>query len=178
LFFGPFTGAAVVRHDPPDRYVFNYRASYAEETSAMVRYLVKILRRLQPGQIAVLAQQDSLWQRRLRWRDQGFPRAWIERRAAQPSRAPTRLLVAADAAAMSCECQNRDKSAADPKLANRAWRVRHREVDVNRNPPDQVRAGVRWKRSGKLRKKADATIAKMAVRPLIVIAWLTMGGDG
>jgi ABC-type branched-subunit amino acid transport system substrate-binding protein len=57
LFFGPFTGAAVVRHDPPDRYVFNYRASYAEETGALVRYLVK-LRRLQPGQIAVLAQQD------------------------------------------------------------------------------------------------------------------------
>jgi len=58
LFFGPFTGAAVVRHDPPDRYVFNYRASYAEETGALVRYLVKI-RRLQPAQIAVLAQQDS-----------------------------------------------------------------------------------------------------------------------
>jgi ABC-type branched-subunit amino acid transport system substrate-binding protein len=58
LFFGPFTGAAVVRHDPPDRYVFNYRASYAEETGALVRYLVK-LRRLQPAQIAVLAQQDS-----------------------------------------------------------------------------------------------------------------------
>ena len=58
LFFGPFTGASVVRRDPPDRYVFNYRASYAEETSALVRYLVKI-RRLQPGQIAVLAQQDS-----------------------------------------------------------------------------------------------------------------------
>src|SRR6185295_7779565 len=58
LFFGPFTGASVVRHDPPDRYVFNYRASYAEETGALVRYLVK-LRKLQPGQIAVLAQQDA-----------------------------------------------------------------------------------------------------------------------
>jgi ABC-type branched-subunit amino acid transport system substrate-binding protein len=58
LFFGPFTGASVVRHDPPDRYVFTYRASYAEETGALVRYLVK-LRRLQPSQIAVLAQQDS-----------------------------------------------------------------------------------------------------------------------
>jgi len=58
LFFGPFTGASVVRRDPPDRYVFNYRASYAEETGALVRYLVK-LRRLQPAQIAVLAQQDS-----------------------------------------------------------------------------------------------------------------------
>jgi len=33
--------------DPPDRYVFNYRASYAEETDAVVRYLVKV-RRLKP----------------------------------------------------------------------------------------------------------------------------------
>jgi len=58
LFFGAFTGANVLRSDPPDRYVFNYRASYAEETDAVVRYLVK-LRHLQPRQIAVLAQQDS-----------------------------------------------------------------------------------------------------------------------
>jgi branched-chain amino acid transport system substrate-binding protein len=58
LFFGAFTGANVLRHDPPDRYVFNYRASYAEETDAVVRYLVK-LRKLQPRQIAVFAQQDS-----------------------------------------------------------------------------------------------------------------------
>jgi branched-chain amino acid transport system substrate-binding protein len=58
LFFGAFTGANVLRHDPPDRYVFNYRASYAEETDAAVRYLVKI-RRLQPRQIAVFAQQDA-----------------------------------------------------------------------------------------------------------------------
>jgi ABC-type branched-subunit amino acid transport system substrate-binding protein len=58
LFFGAFTGAGVLRRDPPDRYVFNYRASYAEETDAVVRYLVKI-RRLRPEQIAVFAQQDS-----------------------------------------------------------------------------------------------------------------------
>jgi branched-chain amino acid transport system substrate-binding protein len=58
LFFGPLTGAAVVRHDPPDRYVFNYRPSYAEETDAAVRYLVK-MRRLQPRNIAVFAQKDS-----------------------------------------------------------------------------------------------------------------------
>jgi branched-chain amino acid transport system substrate-binding protein len=58
LFFGAFTGANVLRHDPPDRYVFNYRASYAEETDATVRYLVKI-RRLQPRQIVVFAQEDS-----------------------------------------------------------------------------------------------------------------------
>jgi len=58
LFFGPLTGANVVRHDPPDRYVFNYRPSYAEETDATVRYLLK-MRKLQPRQIAVFAQKDS-----------------------------------------------------------------------------------------------------------------------
>jgi branched-chain amino acid transport system substrate-binding protein len=58
LFFGAYTGANVVRHDPPDRYVFNYRPSYAEESEALVHYLVK-LRRLQPRQIAVFAQDDA-----------------------------------------------------------------------------------------------------------------------
>src|SRR5215468_1454550 len=57
LFFGAFTGAGLLRNDPPDRYVFNYRASYAEETAAVVNYLVKV-RRLLPEQIAVFAQQD------------------------------------------------------------------------------------------------------------------------
>jgi branched-chain amino acid transport system substrate-binding protein len=58
LFFGAFTGANILRNDPPDRYVFNYRASYSEETEAAVRYLIK-LRKLRPKQIAVFAQQDS-----------------------------------------------------------------------------------------------------------------------
>jgi branched-chain amino acid transport system substrate-binding protein len=58
LFFGAFTGAGLLRNDPPDRYVFNYRSSYAEETSAVVHYLVKV-RHLRPNQIAVFAQQDS-----------------------------------------------------------------------------------------------------------------------
>lgn len=58
LFFGAFTGANLLRRDPPDRYVFNYRPSYAEETAAVVHYLVKI-RRLRPEQIAVFAQEDS-----------------------------------------------------------------------------------------------------------------------
>ena len=58
LFFGAFTGAGLLRRDPPDRYVFNYRASYAEETDAVVRYLVKV-RGLRPDQIAVFAQQDA-----------------------------------------------------------------------------------------------------------------------
>jgi branched-chain amino acid transport system substrate-binding protein len=58
MFFGAFTGANLLRRDPPDRYVFNYRASYAEETDAVVRYLVNV-RRLRPEQIVVFAQQDS-----------------------------------------------------------------------------------------------------------------------
>jgi branched-chain amino acid transport system substrate-binding protein len=58
LFFGAFTGSSLLRSDPPDRYVFNYRASYGEETDAVVRYLIK-LRHLQPRQIAVLAQDDA-----------------------------------------------------------------------------------------------------------------------
>jgi branched-chain amino acid transport system substrate-binding protein len=58
LFFGAFSGAALLRRDPPDRYVFNYRASYAEETEAAVRYLVKV-RKIKPEQIVVFAQQDA-----------------------------------------------------------------------------------------------------------------------
>jgi branched-chain amino acid transport system substrate-binding protein len=58
LFFGAFTGAGLLRNDPPDRYVFNYRASYAEETAAVVNYLVKV-RGLLPEQIAVFAQHDA-----------------------------------------------------------------------------------------------------------------------
>jgi ABC-type branched-subunit amino acid transport system substrate-binding protein len=58
LFFGAFTGADLLRRDPPDRYVFNYRASYAEETNAVVRYLVNV-RKLRPEQIAVFAQHDA-----------------------------------------------------------------------------------------------------------------------
>jgi ABC-type branched-subunit amino acid transport system substrate-binding protein len=58
LFYGAFTGASLLRRDPPDRYVFNYRAGYGEETDAVVRYLVKV-RRLKTEQIAVFAEQDS-----------------------------------------------------------------------------------------------------------------------
>jgi ABC-type branched-subunit amino acid transport system substrate-binding protein len=58
LFFGPFTGAGLLRRDPPDRYVFNYRASYAEETATIVKYLVDV-KRIRPSEIAVFAQQDG-----------------------------------------------------------------------------------------------------------------------
>jgi ABC-type branched-subunit amino acid transport system substrate-binding protein len=58
LFFAPFTGAGLTRHEPPDRYVFNYRPSYAEETAQVVHFLVKV-RHLRADQIAVFTQQDG-----------------------------------------------------------------------------------------------------------------------
>jgi ABC-type branched-subunit amino acid transport system substrate-binding protein len=58
LLFGPFTGAGFLRRDPPDRYVFNYRASYAEETGTILKYLVEF-KKLKPEQIAVFAQRDA-----------------------------------------------------------------------------------------------------------------------
>src|SRR5262249_13067356 len=58
VLFGAFTGANLLRRDPPDRYVFNYRASYAEETHAIVRYLLQV-RRVKPDEIAVFAQRDG-----------------------------------------------------------------------------------------------------------------------
>jgi branched-chain amino acid transport system substrate-binding protein len=57
-FVGAFTGAALLRQDPPDRYVFNYRASYAREIAAMVDHFVR-RRRIRPQRIAVFAQADS-----------------------------------------------------------------------------------------------------------------------
>jgi len=58
LFFGAFTGAGLLREEPPNRYVFNYRASYAEETEKTVQYLMDI-RKLKPEEIAVFAQSDD-----------------------------------------------------------------------------------------------------------------------
>ncbi|HEY7331230.1 MAG TPA: ABC transporter substrate-binding protein [Gemmataceae bacterium] len=58
VFFGAHTGAGVLRRDPPDRYVFNYRASFVEETAAIVQYLLTI-RGVKPDEIAVFAQQDG-----------------------------------------------------------------------------------------------------------------------
>lgn len=61
IFFGAFSGASLLRNDPPDRYVFNYRASYAEETAAIVRHLVEV-QRIDPARIAVLTQDDAFGQ--------------------------------------------------------------------------------------------------------------------
>jgi ABC-type branched-subunit amino acid transport system substrate-binding protein len=58
LFFGAFTGSKILRRDPPDRYVFNYRASYEDETAKMVNYLIDVKKVPDRG-IVVFAQHDS-----------------------------------------------------------------------------------------------------------------------
>ncbi len=58
LMFGAFTGAGLLRRDPPDRYVFNYRASYEQETSAMAGYFLDVLK-FPPASIMVFAQNDA-----------------------------------------------------------------------------------------------------------------------
>jgi ABC-type branched-subunit amino acid transport system substrate-binding protein len=57
-FYGAYTGAGALRKQPPDRYVVNYRASYAEETAAMVEALVSQLG-FQPEEIAFFTQRDA-----------------------------------------------------------------------------------------------------------------------
>jgi branched-chain amino acid transport system substrate-binding protein len=58
VFFGALSGGDLLRHTPPDRYVFNFRPSYAQETAAAVRWLAGA-RRIAPGRIAVFAQEDE-----------------------------------------------------------------------------------------------------------------------
>ncbi|MBF0461694.1 MAG: ABC transporter substrate-binding protein [Magnetococcales bacterium] len=57
LLFGAYTGAALLRKDPPDRYVINFRAGYREETAAMVVGL--LARGIKPEEIAFFTQNDS-----------------------------------------------------------------------------------------------------------------------
>ncbi|HKA90076.1 MAG TPA: ABC transporter substrate-binding protein [Haliangiales bacterium] len=57
-FFGAFTGAGLLRKTPPDRYVINFRASYAQETGEMVRGLTKDLG-IRPEDIAFMTQNDA-----------------------------------------------------------------------------------------------------------------------
>jgi len=58
VFFGPLSGADLLRKSPPDRVVFNYRASLAEEAAAAVRWLVDV-KRIPAERIAVLVQKDD-----------------------------------------------------------------------------------------------------------------------
>ena len=57
LLFGAFTGAGLLRRTPPNRYVINYRASYTQETAAMVQGL--LARGVLPYEIAIFSQDDG-----------------------------------------------------------------------------------------------------------------------
>ena len=57
LLYGAFTGAGVLRRDPPDRHVINYRASYVQETAAMVEGLLEA--GIEPQEIAFFTQNDG-----------------------------------------------------------------------------------------------------------------------
>jgi serine/threonine protein kinase len=58
LLFAPISGAAALRKNPPDRYVFNYRAAYAQEIAKLVDHFKKV-KRVQDRQIAAFLQDDS-----------------------------------------------------------------------------------------------------------------------
>ena len=58
VFFGAYSGELHLRHDPPDRYVFNFRPSYAEETAAIVKHLIEV-KHLDSDKIAVFAEQGA-----------------------------------------------------------------------------------------------------------------------
>ena len=58
LLFAPFTGAGVLRKAPPDRYVINFRASYAQETAAMIDALINT-GKLKTDEIAFFTQRDG-----------------------------------------------------------------------------------------------------------------------
>ncbi|MBA2778106.1 ABC transporter substrate-binding protein [Billgrantia kenyensis] len=57
LLYGAFTGAGGLRLEPPDRYVINYRASYVQETAAMIEGLLQA--GIAPQEIAFFTQNDG-----------------------------------------------------------------------------------------------------------------------
>ena len=58
LFFGAMAGSDLLRRAPPDRYVFNFRPSYAEEAAAATRYLLSV-RHYKPEELAYFGQDDA-----------------------------------------------------------------------------------------------------------------------
>lgn len=57
LLFGAFSGGDVLRPTPANRYVINYRPSYAEETAEMVKGLLQL--GIKPSEIAFFTQRDG-----------------------------------------------------------------------------------------------------------------------
>jgi ABC-type branched-subunit amino acid transport system substrate-binding protein len=58
VLVGALSGSPILRRSPPDRYVFSYRPSWAEETAAAVRLLVDG-HRIAPDRIALVTQDDE-----------------------------------------------------------------------------------------------------------------------
>jgi ABC-type branched-subunit amino acid transport system substrate-binding protein len=54
---GAITGAPLLRETPPNRYIFNYRASYSEEAASMIDGLIGV--GIKPEEIAFFSQRDS-----------------------------------------------------------------------------------------------------------------------
>ncbi len=57
IVFGTFSGAELLRKNPPERYIFNYRASYDQETATIIRYFIE--QGVAPDRIAVFYQDDG-----------------------------------------------------------------------------------------------------------------------
>lgn len=57
LLFGAFTGAGILRKNPPDRYIINVRASYAQETAAIVKGLLQS--GIEASELAFFTQNDG-----------------------------------------------------------------------------------------------------------------------
>ena len=66
LLFAPFAGGPILRNDPPDRYVINFRAGYDEETVAMINALIDVggLNRMRLPFSLNETIPDSLWEQR------------------------------------------------------------------------------------------------------------------
>jgi ABC-type branched-subunit amino acid transport system substrate-binding protein len=56
-FVGAITGAPLLRKTPPNRYIFNYRASYSEEVTNMIDGLLSA--GIKPEEIALFTQRDA-----------------------------------------------------------------------------------------------------------------------
>jgi ABC-type branched-subunit amino acid transport system substrate-binding protein len=116
LLLGPLSGALFRRNDPPDRYVFNVRASDAEEAAAAVRYLVGV-RRIPATAIAFLGPEDAsgdsgfkgvAWQLRRYGVDPGqVVRAGYPRGSTDPSEAVRRIQQSPRVQAVVCFAPHR-----------------------------------------------------------------------
>jgi ABC-type branched-subunit amino acid transport system substrate-binding protein len=104
LCFAGFTGADLLARSPPDRYVFNFRPRYREESAAIVDFLIDG-RRLEPEEVAVFSQEDSFGKagaravvRRLAERGHRHPDGVLQvhyrRNSAEVSRAVERVVAA------------------------------------------------------------------------------------